>query len=278
MRTSKKLHDRLTRMVARINPSIRKRKGQTDIPEMGKLIDDGFDPLHAVYVFVVNVTSYFSDSVSQFPEMRQFLKLITDFEVEYMPSGPPMSPLTTSFFVTWAFYDLRFDDSDTLASCMIDASDVIKMDAIQLEALKNLASSRMGIYEHVGIDGRYVRLRELLTNAEFTCYCTSGYRGTMGELWYVRILPPLCNSDGYFITFTTPYILMASKEDWIQYLRRGTSRSRRGAGKDALHAFLKYGPNPRHWSEFVFAGYHHHQFDAIFLTGIPDLKETLPHA
>ncbi len=25
-------------------------------------------------------------------------------------------------------------------------------------------------------------------------------------------------------------------------------------------------------------GYHHHQSDAIFLAGIPDLKATLPHA
>jgi hypothetical protein len=28
----------------------------------------------------------------------------------------------------------------------------------------------------------------------------------------------------------------------------------------------------------VFQAYHHHQDDAIFLAGIPDLKATLPHA
>ena len=31
-------------------------------------------------------------------------------------------------------------------------------------------------------------------------------------------------------------------------------------------------------NEFVFKAYHHHQSDAIFLAGIPDLKATLPHA
>ena len=32
------------------------------------------------------------------------------------------------------------------------------------------------------------------------------------------------------------------------------------------------------WNEFIFLAYHHHQFDAIFLTGLPDVKGSLPHA
>jgi hypothetical protein len=51
-----------------------------------------------------------------------------------------------------------------------------------------------------------------------------------------------------------------------------------GTDKDGLHRSLKYGPDPTHWNEFVFKGYHNHTSDAIFLTGIPDLKATLPHA
>jgi hypothetical protein len=43
-----------------------------------------------------------------------------------------------------------------------------------------LADSRKGIYEHVGMDGPHVRLRELVTNADFTCHPTSGYRGNSG--------------------------------------------------------------------------------------------------
>jgi hypothetical protein len=45
-----------------------------------------------------------------------------------------------------------------------------------------------------------------------------------------------------------------------------------------LHRFFEYGPNLHYWNEFVFKAYHHHQSDAIFLAGIPDLKATLPHA
>jgi hypothetical protein len=37
-------------------------------------------------------------------------------------------------------------------------------------------------------------------------------------------------------------------------------------------------PRQNYWNEFVFLAIHYHQADAIFLSGIPDLKSTLPHA
>jgi hypothetical protein len=45
-----------------------------------------------------------------------------------------------------------------------------------------------------------------------------------------------------------------------------------------LHRLMKYGLSLNHWNEFVFQAYHHHQHDAIFLAGIPDVKGSLPHA
>jgi len=115
------------------------------------------------------------------------------------------------------------------------------MNPDQLDALKKMAASRMGIYQNVGMDGPHVRLRELVTDAEFVCHSTSGYRGTGGELWYVRLLPPLLpDLARYHIAFTTPYLLMASRDDWSQFLRRALP----GSGNDAagLHRFFKHGP------------------------------------
>jgi hypothetical protein len=39
-----------------------------------------------------------------------------------------------------------------------------------------------------------------------------------------------------------------------------------------------FGPAQNYWNEFVFKAYHHDQQDAIFLAGIPDIKDLLPHA
>jgi hypothetical protein len=280
MGTSKKLHSKLTQLAIPLRLPTGPQRGRADMPSVEKFIKSGLDPIHAAYAFVQHITSFFSEGVSRLPEMKKYAKIVIKAEDEYLPSQPPMSPLTTSFFTTWAFFDLRFDGIDTLASCLIEANDVMCMNPDQLDALKKLADSRMGIYEHVGIDGSYVRLRELVTDAEFTCHNASGYRGRPGELWYVRLLPPLLPVLArYHIAFTTPYILIhASKDDWMQFLKRGKSQSGFGNDRGGLHRFLKYGPDPTYWNEFVFKGYHHHLNDAIFLAGIPDLKATLPHA
>jgi hypothetical protein len=89
--------------------------------------------------------------VSQLPEMRTFTKAVESAEDEYIPDGPPMSSLTRSYFTSWAFFDYRIGNTtDTLASCPIDANDIIWMNPDQLDALKKMNESRMGIYEHQG--------------------------------------------------------------------------------------------------------------------------------
>ena len=48
--------------------------------------------------------------------------------------------------------------------------------------------------------------------------------------------------------------------------------------KDPHGHLMKYGPDPNHWNEFIFSAYSGHRQEAIFLTGIPDIRESLPHA
>jgi len=168
-----------------------------------------------------------------------------------------------------------------LAYCQIAANDVIWMNPPQLDAAKKMNDSRMGIYEHIGMEGPHILLRELVSDDQFLCHCPSGYLGQKGELWYVRLLPPLEPQFAqYWIVMTTPYILMnASKSDWIAFLKR-TMLQCDGPNDDRsrLYNLLKHGLESNYWNEFVFKSYHHHQTDAVFLTGIPDMKATLPHA
>jgi hypothetical protein len=250
--------------------------------DLETLIKEGHDPVHAVYIFIHNLTSKFGEIASSLPEMRAWAEVVAKAEDEYMPSGPPMSPLTGSFFWSWAFYDLRIGkSSDTLAYCQIVANDVIWMNPYQLDAAKRLNDSRMGIYEHIGTKGPHILLRELITEEQRSCHCPSGYLGRKGELWYVRLLPPLePQLAQYWVAMTTPYVLMdANTIDWVAFLKR-TMLDCDGPTDDLsrFHNLLKYGLEPNYWNEFVLKAYHHHQQDAIFLTGIPDMKATLPHA
>jgi hypothetical protein len=62
-------------------------------------------PAHAIYVHVQNQISVMAEQLLQLREMRAFVKLVGSAEDEYMPSWPPMSPVTKSFFLVLG--DLR---------------------------------------------------------------------------------------------------------------------------------------------------------------------------
>ena len=170
---SRQLHGKLKAMASNVLLP-RSSKGRTpspQAPDIAKLIEEGTDPVHAAYIFVHHIASVFAENVSHLPEMRTFTKEVGSAEDEYMPNGPPMSPLTSSYFTSWAFFDYRIGDTtDTLASCLIDANDIIWMNPDQLDALKKMNESRMGIYEHHGWQENHVRLRELLTDREYVCH------------------------------------------------------------------------------------------------------------
>jgi hypothetical protein len=280
---SRQLHGKLKAMASdvRLPTSSKGRKPDPETPDIAKMIADEMDPVHATYVFIHHIASVFASNVSQLPEMRTFTKEFEEAENQYLPSSPPMSPLTTSYFTSWAFFDHRIGKTtDTLASCLIDANDIFWMNPDQLDALKKMNESRMGIYEHQGWHEDYTRLRELITDREYLCHVGSGYRGKPGELSYVRLLPPLLPELAtYHVAFTTPYVLIdATKKDWIDFLRRNTVGMKASSETEAPHRLMKFGPRTNYWNEFVFVAYHHHQADAIYLSGIPDLISTLPHA
>ncbi|MFM7130382.1 MAG: hypothetical protein ACKO0V_13605 [bacterium] len=250
------------------------------IKDLRSLIEEGYDPIHAVYAFMQQVSSHFAECFSHFPELRAFSQVVTAAEDTYMPVGPPISPLTRSFFWTWAFYDLPIGKSgESIGSCQIELNDLIGFGPADLEVIKHLTSSRMGIYEHIGFDGPHVCLRELVTEKQFFCHVASGYRGKTGELWYVRLLPPLLPElASYHVAFTTPYILTDStKQDWLQFLKRHIPTIQADRDHHRLRHLLKYGADKNFWNEFVLKAYHHHTSNAIFLAGLPDLKSTLPH-
>ena len=146
---SKRLHRRLASAATHSPKKAPKRRPNKTMPggisDIQALIDKGLDPVHAAYAYVQQSTSYFAEQVSVLPEMRAYAKIVGNAEDEYMPGFPPTSPVTTSFFTTWAFYDLRIGGTgDTIGGCLIEANDLMPMNPDQLEALKILSDSRIG--------------------------------------------------------------------------------------------------------------------------------------
>jgi len=249
--------------------------------DVESLVEDDYDPMHAVYACSHNATTLFVEAVSRFPELAVWREAIEAAQDEYTPEGPPISPLTGSFFWSWAIYDFRIGRStDTMALCQLVANDVIRLGGLDLNALENLALSRMGIYEQIGHKGDLIRLQELVTGATFDCHCPTDYSGKRGELWYVRLADSLDPETApYSIMITTPYILVETKKsDWVSYLQRAMPKLKGESVAERLYDLLKHGRDRFQWHEFVFQGYVDATSEVVYLTGIPDRPETLPHA
>ncbi len=243
----------------------------------------GHDPCHAVYAVGENVASLMAESISGMREAKGFVSIVGAAEDEYLPSGPPMSPLTVSNFTMWALFDVRFGSSrETMGSYILRIAPEFDCPAWLIDTVERMQQSRMGYYVHCGSEGDGVLLREVGTREVVPCTVPAGYAGFEGEIWFVRVLEPphpLCDRH---IVFNTPYVI----RDWperafIDYLERELTRMRTKTPPrtdDAHGHLMKYGPDPNHWHEYIHCAYAGHQHEAIFLTGIPDIRQSLPHA
>jgi hypothetical protein len=259
------------------------REAQLDGDRIGHLTAQGYDLCHAVYVYGQNLTSVLAEQISVMKEARQYAKIVGDAEDTYIPAGPPISPLSTSYFTMWAFFDVLFGQSwETMGTCILCIAQETGLMAGFADVLELMQRSRMGFYLHCGMQGRHVRLREFGSPETKVCHVPTGYMGQSGEVWFVRVLPPINASLKYHVVFNTPYIIVDIPERMLaDYLARELARvgSKRLPGRMDAHTFMmKHGPAANHWNEYIFLGYTGHQHDAVFLTGVPDIKETLPHA
>ncbi len=189
----------------------------------------GMDPLHAVYTYAQNKLSAIVEDVAQLPMCAELAEAYSAAEEEYLPSGPPMSPLTRSYFFCWAVFDSHVGkDRETLATVAIDLRRRLGMEPSVLRLFEYLQGSRMGLYVHEGHTGTHVMLREFITGTTHRCAVPAGYRGRPGEIWYVRVLPEPFESMGfgYSLVFPTPYVIsrqeagrfvFADPQDWVAF-------------------------------------------------------------
>ena len=227
-------------------------------PALGKKLA-GHDPCHALYVVAQNVASLMAESLSGMREAKGYVRIVGDAEDEYLPGGPPMSPLTVSYFTMWALFDVRFGSSrETMGSCILRIAPEFECPSWLMETVERMQHSRMGFYVHCGSEG--VLLREVGAREIVSCTVPAGYAGREGEIWFVRVLPPphpLCRRH---IVFNTPYVIRDYPERaFTDYLDRERARTmaKKPARTDDAHGHLmKYGPEPNHhWNEHVISGH-----------------------
>lgn len=260
-------------------------EGKQDAEELQKTVATrealaDYDPAHAFYVYAQNQASVMAEQLTTLPEMDRFARLIGKAEDEYLPSGPPMSPLTTSFFTCWAFFDACVGlGRETLGTTTMAVGKTFGMDEELIRVIGLMQDSRMAVYVHEGTDRGTIVLRELVTDRVCRAICPSGYDGRAGELWYVRVLPPPVAGLEEHVVFTTPYVLVEpGEQEWLTYFDRSLPEGPPDKRIDAYEKHMKWGPARNYWTEFVFEAYLDHRHDVVFLEGLPDVPESRPHS
>ncbi|MFT5126942.1 MAG: hypothetical protein ACI8W8_000540 [Rhodothermales bacterium] len=209
---------------------------------------------------------------------RNYVKAVLDAEERFMPSGPPMSPIMTSLFDSWASLDLAIGrDCETACSCVLDLAPQLRLRADLKPAVQALDRSRLGIYERLETKGENLWMRELLTEELHLCRCLSGYEGEPGQVWLTRVIPFAPRDEDAQPMLTTPYVASDySADEWREFLREHVPQ--RGDLARNLARFMKRGPKPFYWFEYCMDGYCGHEDLAVFVKGLPGVVDSLPHA
>jgi hypothetical protein len=238
-----------------------------------------YDPSHKIYLYSQNLLSIFSEEFSVTKEFNEYYDIVVEMDNDFIPYGPPMSPLTASYFTFWCFCDFRFgSEKETIGTIFYDLAYENKFDELLLKSIQNLNKSYMGFYVHNGFDNDLIILKEIMTNKEFRCICPTGYKGSKGEIWYVRIAPNIDSIYNYHIILNTPYVIINYKEkDWISYFQRQSITKENIHYSEKLYQLLKYNSDNKYWHNYIMDAYVNSFYDRISLTGIPDLKGTKPH-
>jgi hypothetical protein len=239
----------------------------------------GFHPAHAAYVYAHNQVSVMSEQLTALKEMTPFVDIVSQAENLYLPSGPPMSPLTTSYFTCWALFDACTGSAhETIGTTVLELGAAFGMSPELWRLIQSLQDSRMGIYIHRGVEGSLVVLEDIVTGGICRAISPAGYRGDRNELWYVRLLPPPISGSLEHVAFTTPYIILQPEvRDWLAYFSRTFAHNQQARVEDC-ERHMKYGPTRAYWNDFVFEAYVSHRQEVIYLAGLPDVPESRPHS
>jgi hypothetical protein len=248
------------------------------------------DPLHAVYVYAQNKVSVLVEQLSDLSALSKLTNTLEQADDIYLPSFPPKSPITQSYFTCWGFFDLCVGiKKESFGTVILDLLKHLKSNPGLIKIVECMQNSRMGIYIHKGHLDRYIILEELVTGEEIKVIVPSGYQGEKDEIWYARVMPgpfPELNY-GYSVVFTTPYILInidgnrgssAKRDDWEAFFDRNLKATGEKNKIKAYESFMKYGKNKHFWNEYIFEGFVNYQADMIMLAGFPDIPLSMPHS
>lgn len=244
-----------------------------------EIIKSGYEPNLRVYTNCQNLLSVFAEEITLHRDFRSYNKRILNVENRYLPSFPPMSPVTNAYFAYWTLCDFQFGkNKETMTSIFADVGAVKGFGEEEISVSNALKDSCMKFYLHMGFENGFLLLKDILTERVSRCISNSGYNGLEGEIWFVRMVPNIDKIHDFQVVLTTPYIILRNSEvDWISFFQRQGIEQGDPEMELKYQRFMKNNPTLNYWMEYLLDAYVNFKPHSIMLTGIPDISGSKPH-
>jgi len=240
------------------------------------------------------------------PAFAPLARRMEDLEQEYMPGGPPMSPVYDSFWMQHFLGEVPVGLSDETPFSVLVRLTSGSPERARFHALaRSLAEAHLDLYRVVRAVGIEAELSPLRGGDAISVKTTGPFLRD-GDLALARVL----SFDGRLFVADSPYLLKASAQDWLDYFQRvvesqrktaASARNEQPKGKlspkqqakwrqrqrsqeqssepEALIArHLKRGLSERYWFDYVMDAYAGERNGIVFAAGVPDRPEQLPHS
>lgn len=231
-------------------------------------------PIHGIYLYAHDLIVTMGEFISGERPAWKLAERIERYQEEYGPSGPPISPITSSFLTTWIVYDVGIGVArESLGSIALAIFRAMNGADGIAELMHALVVSRAGLYVFERWTDLGVELRELVTGERVQAVVPSGRFHDGRGLWIARVLPPpLPGLPG--LALTTPYVVTSPGErEWMAFFERTLG----SVTSAAYHALMKRGHRAEnYWLEYLFEAYSTHTHEAVFVEGLPDVAESRP--
>jgi hypothetical protein len=218
-----------------------------DDDELEESADD-YDLYTTLFEYPLMLGSFLlqcGELLDKYPELRQHQMFLMGAMMEYGIGESEQLDLGL-FFNFWSYFDAQIGNSGETLATLVRETAMNDENELGLDILNVGIESRMGLYVHEGHNEHGIKLRELVTGQEATIVNVGPYQGEQGQVWFIRILPPLENPILHTLV-TMPYIFEAGNRPAVEQFVQAISK-----GKAENYAqFMKYGPSPSFWLDYL---------------------------
>ncbi|HKY40310.1 MAG TPA: hypothetical protein VJN18_30460 [Polyangiaceae bacterium] len=272
----------------------RPETGEAELPEEVK-------PFFGHYCVVVRAAAQLLGA----PAFDSLARFHDEVEEEYMPGGPPQSPVYDSFSMQFVLGSVRQGIGNETPYSVLARLLQRDPSRSRLQCMaQSLADARFELYRVRSTGDHRADIEPVRGGTALSVRLTGPFLRT-GDFGLMRVLP----FDNEHFIADSPYLLKASAQDWLDHLARivvqqqalgATSASQkasklsskeqarrrqkekakaaRNEPEEIIKRYLQFGLSDRYWFDYVMDAYAGERRGIVVLAGVPDRPELLPHS